>query len=123
MENERVVKQVAALENDDLERFLELINESGSSSFKWLQNCYTPKNPEEQGITLALALTEQYLMECNEEGACRVHGGGFAGTIQVFMPNAITEEYIQRMEKIFGHNSVEILNVRSFGPLYLNAEI
>lgn len=69
-------KEVCALKEDRFEDFLELITESGNSSWKWLQNCYVPGS-EEQGITAALALTELFLKEkgC---GACRVHGGGFA---------------------------------------------
>ncbi len=120
MENERVVKQAAALENDDLGRFLELINESGNSSFKWLQNCFTIKNPSEQGITLALALTENYLKNSGRKGACRVHGGGFAGTIQVFMPDEILDGYLKMIKNAFGGKSVEILNIRPVGSIYLD---
>jgi len=121
-ENDRVVKLVEALKHDDFEKFLNLINESGNSSFKWLQNCFVIKTPDKQAISIALALTENYLAQ-HGKGACRVHGGGFAGTIQVFMPNELIEEYVKMIEKIFGQNSVEILNIRLLGPLCLNAEI
>ena len=91
-ENKRVEKEVCALKEDRFEDFLELITESGNSSWKWLQNCYVPGS-EEQGITTALALTELFLKEkgC---GACRVHGGGFAGVIMAMIPNALADEYI-----------------------------
>ncbi|MCG2715343.1 MAG: hypothetical protein L6422_03495, partial [Candidatus Marinimicrobia bacterium] len=85
-DNQRVLDQVEALEKGDFDTFLGLVNESGNSSCKWLQNCFTIKNPSEQGITLALALTENYLKNSGRKGACRVHGGGFAGTVQVFIP-------------------------------------
>ena len=85
-ENHRVTQQVKALEEDNFEEFLKLVKESGNSSWKWLQNCYTSHNPLEQGVTLALAITEDFIHKAGV-GACRVHGGGFAGTIQVFLPS------------------------------------
>ncbi len=118
-DNERVVEQVQALENDNFDFFLKLVTESGNSSYKRLQNIYATKDPREQGVALALALTENYLKEINE-GACRVHGGGFAGTIQVFLPATAVEEYTQLMESIFGENSVYILRIRQQGTLHLN---
>ena len=118
-ENERVGNEVAALESGDFKSFLRLVQASGNSSFKWLQNIYTTKNIKDQGISLALALTEKYLTETGE-GACRVHGGGFAGTIQVFLPDNKVESYIKNMEKIFGKNSVQVLKIRSHGTVYLN---
>ena len=88
-ENDRVVDQVQALESNDFPLFLKLVSESGNSSYKRLQNIYTVKDEREQGVALALALTENYLRDINA-GACRVHGGGFAGTIQIFLPaNAV----------------------------------
>jgi len=77
-EDDRVSDQVAALGKGGFPCFLNLITESGNSSFKWLQNIYLTKNAKEQGMTLALALTEKYLADI-KTGACRVHGGGFAG--------------------------------------------
>ncbi len=118
-ENERVVHQVNALENGDFKYFLELVNESGNSSFKRLQNIYTTQNVHEQGISLALALTEDFISRIGE-GACRVHGGGFAGTIQVFLPNGAVENYIQLIEGIFGECKVIVLNIRPYGTVYLN---
>ncbi len=118
-ENDRVVDQVQALERNDFPLFLKLVSESGNSSYKRLQNIYTVKDQREQGVALALALTENYLKEINA-GACRVHGGGFAGTIQVFLPANAVDEYTQLMENVFGENSVYVLKVRQLGTLHLN---
>lgn len=116
-ENERVVKQVESLKNNDFFEFLELIKESGNSSFKWLQNIYSTTNVEEQRLTLALAVTEKYLNEIGES-ACRVHGGGFAGTIQVFLPSNKIEEYQKQMENIFGDKCVTKLFIRKIGTYH-----
>ena len=118
-DNERVVEQVQALENDNFDLFLKMVTKSGNSSFKRLQNIYTTKEPREQGVALALTLTENYLKEINA-GACRVHGGGFAGTIQIFLPANAVEEYTRLMEGIFGENSVYVLKIRQQGTLHLN---
>ncbi|MFZ5519280.1 MAG: galactokinase [Candidatus Zhuqueibacterota bacterium] len=117
-DNERVSEQVTALEQGDFHRFLELVNASGNSSFKWLQNIYTVKNVREQGVTLALALTEKYLGEIGA-GACRVHGGGFAGTIQVFLPDETVAGYQRMMEQVFGDNSVKALSIRPVGTVHV----
>ena len=118
-ENDRVAKLVAALKQDDFGEFLNLINESGNSSFKWLQNCFVPKTPDNQGISLALALTDNYLAQ-RGKGACRVHGGGFAGTIQVFMHDDMREDYIRMIEKVFGTKSVTVLSIRQIGAICIN---
>ncbi len=118
-ENDRVVEEVKALESGDFSEFLKLVKASGNSSFKWLQNIFTTKNIKEQGVSLALALSEKYIEEIGQ-GACRVHGGGFAGTIQIFLPDNKVEEYKNKMEKIFGKNSVQVLNIRQIGSVYLN---
>ena len=118
-ENEKVVHQVSALRNNDFSKYLELVNQSGNSSFKWLQNIYSPKEVYEQGVALALAITERYIEEVNE-GACRVHGGGFAGTIQVYLPAKLVEGYIKLIEPVFGKGSAKILTIRSEGAIYLN---
>ena len=90
-ENERVAAQVDALKKGELPAFLDGVKASGNSSYKFLQNVYTTKNVREQGLSLALCLTEEYLR--GKDGACRVHGGGFAGTIQVFLPEGETVGY------------------------------
>lgn len=113
-DNERVTEQVQALEQNDFESFLRLVNDSGNSSVKWLQNCYSTQNPSEQGISLALALTENYL-ENIAAGACRVHGGGFAGTIQVFLPNEHIGKYKNLMDKVFGESAVTAVTIRPVG--------
>ena len=118
-ENERVKKEVKALKDGDFDGFLTLVNQSGSSSFKWLQNSFSTKNPHRQGITLALLLTKHFLSR-RAYGACRVHGGGFAGTIQAFIPDGYLKEYVTFMESIFGVHSVTLLSVRPYGALYLN---
>lgn len=118
-ENERVTDQVAALEAGDFQKFLYLIEASGNSSFKWLQNIYTTKNIKEQGVTMALALTEKYIADIGK-GACRVHGGGFAGTIQVFLPNDHLNGYKKLMENVFGDRSVLVLKVRPCGTFHIN---
>jgi galactokinase len=117
-ENERVAEQVSALENNNFDTFLDLVNDSGNSSFKWLQNGFSARFPNQQGISLALALTERFL-KGRKKGACRVHGGGFAGTIQVFMPVEYLDEYRKYMESVFGADSVLILTVRPYGTFKL----
>jgi galactokinase len=118
-ENRRVTHQVEALEQNNFPRFLSLVQESGNSSFRWLQNCYSTKNPNEQSLSLALALTEKYLLDCGE-GACRVHGGGFAGTIQAFLPAERLQSYITLMESVFGKGSVRVLTIRPVGSIHIN---
>ena len=115
-ENDRVARQIQALRANQFEQFLALVKQSGDSSFKWLQNIYTTKNVVEQGVTLALALSEDFIDSIGQ-GASRVHGGGFAGTIQVFLPINFVDDYVQRMEKIFGQGSVNVLNIRPFGSV------
>jgi len=118
-DNEKVTKQVEALRKNDFKRYLKLVNQSGNSSFKLLQNIYSPKNISEQGVSLALAITERYI-DAIEEGACRVHGGGFAGTIQVFLPVEQVQEYIKLIESVFETGSAKILTIRSEGAVYIN---
>lgn len=120
-ENERVTHIVEALSKSDTASFLKLIKESGDSSFKWLQNIFSVKNISEQGVSLALSLTEKYILEIGA-GACRVHGGGFAGTIQVFIPSIFALEYIGIIEKVFGQGNAMNLSIRSEGTLLLTKE-
>lgn len=111
-ENRRVENAVAALENNDFEAFKQIITDSGLSSFLYNQNVYTPNNPTEQKLSLALCLSQQLL---EGKGAWRVHGGGFAGTIQAFVPNEILEEYRQTMDAVFGDGSCHVLIIRPVG--------
>ena len=117
-DNERVIKQVAALESDNVERFLALVNESGQSSWMLLQNCYIP-GAVEQGVALGLALSESIL---GRRGAWRVHGGGFAGTILAFVPDELVESYVSGMEATFGKGSARILRVRQSGAARVELE-
>jgi len=112
-ENDRVDRQIHALRKGNMQEFLRLVEESGDSSFRWLQNCHSGRNPREQGIALGLALAEGMVKEWG--GACRVHGGGFAGTILVFLPAGRSDEFRERMEPVFGAGSVRVLRVRSRG--------
>ena len=117
-ENERVGKQAAALKNGDVDAFLSLVKESGRSSFMYLQNVFTVKNVEEQGVSLALCVTEQLLS--GKKAAWRVHGGGFAGTMQAFVPFEAVEEYRAAMNAVFGEGACEVFRVRSAGASELN---
>ncbi|MDR0531718.1 MAG: galactokinase [Oscillospiraceae bacterium] len=110
-ENERVEAQAAALEHGDFAAFLRLIKQSGQSSFMYNQNVFTPKQAE-QPVALALGLSETIL---GARGAWRVHGGGFAGTIQAFVPLDMLEEYRQAIESVFGPGSCYVLRVRECG--------
>jgi len=112
-ENERVAAQVEALRRGDTASFLAGVTASGNSSFKFLQNVYTTKNVGEQGLSLALCLTEEYLR--GTSGVCRVHGGGFAGTIQAFVPCELTAGYAEKMDAVFGAGACHILAVRKNG--------
>lgn len=111
-EQERVLKQREALLNGEFEEFLKLVNESGQSSYDYLQNLYSTTAVKEQGLSLGIALTKQFL---NGEGACRVHGGGFAGTIQCYIPTARLADYKQMIEAVYGENSCSVLSIRPVG--------
>ncbi|MDR3284292.1 MAG: galactokinase [Treponema sp.] len=99
--------------------FLDLVRESGDSSWELLQNCYSPPNPREQGVPVALALTRQFLSDRCHEGACRVHGGGFAGTIQAYIPLDRFDAYKAALEAVFGEGAVTRLRIRSIGAAEL----
>ena len=114
-ENERVASQKAALKKGDVQSFLSGVLASGDSSFKQLQNVYTVKNGEEQGLSLALAITDG--MPCGSVGASRVHGGGFAGTIQAYVRREHVDGYIRLMDSVFGEGAVMRLNVRPLGAI------
>jgi galactokinase len=100
----------------ELARFLNLVNQSGDSSWELLQNVYSPHHPREQGISLALTVSRQFLKGA---GACRVHGGGFAGTIQAYMPLEMLDHYRQHMEGLFGAGAVTVLRIRPVGVVEL----
>jgi galactokinase len=111
-DNARVVKQVEALEQNNFPAFLQMVIESGYSSFMYNQNIFPVNNVKEQGVSLALALSEMIL---KGHGAWRVHGGGFAGTIQAFVPQQLLPKYISTLEHVFGEGSCKKLFIRNTG--------
>jgi galactokinase len=111
-ENNRVDKLIHALENNDFESFLKYINDSGGSSFKYLQNIYTSGEVKHQSLAVALNAAEYAL---GGKGACRVHGGGFAGTVQAFVPHDMLKVFKFNLERIFGVGSCYVLSVREHG--------
>ncbi len=118
-ENKRVEAEVAALKEGCFGDFLANITASGNSSWKWLQNCYTNSSYQEQGISVALALTELFIAG-KQKGACRIHGGGFAGVIMAMLPNDIVDEYIAYIEKALGAGSAYRMSIRPYGAVCVN---
>ena len=115
-DDRRAEEEAQALSKKDFSRFLELINESGDSSAVFLQNLFCCDIPQEQGIPLGLLLSRKVL---SGKGACRVHGGGFAGTIQAFVPKDLVEEYIGILEGVFGKGACHLLRIRPEGGIRL----
>ena len=109
-----VTKEVNALEAGDFEEFKKHISASGNSSFKYLQNVYPASDVANQGLSVGLGVSERIL---DGKGAVRVHGGGFAGTIQAFVPNDMVSEYREEMDKLFGEGSCHVLKVRKYGGM------
>ena len=105
-------EEAQALKAGDFPGFLRKVRASGQSSLQRLQNVFAPQAPQEQGITLALSLSQRLL---GEQGACRVHGGGFAGTIQAYVPFGLLDSYRQGMEHVFGKGSCYVLSFRQAG--------
>jgi len=133
-ENDRVDGMALALKDMDkaactdakhstFRRFMELVNESGDSSWQLLQNIYPPAaeshTADKQGISVALALSKEFFRRHKIEGACRVHGGGFAGTIQAYIPLDALTAYRQYIEAVFGANSLTALRIRPLGAVEL----
>ncbi len=114
-ECKRVKGMKKALENNDIDAFLGFENASCNSSELYLQNIYPQHNPENQGIALGLCLTRKLLE--GEKYSARVHGGGFAGTIQVFLPKEKAEEYKNQMDRVFGDGACAVLNIRKYGAV------
>lgn len=113
-ENERVRQEKDALTQDCFSDFLSLVKESGDSSFKYLQNVYTNRYVRHQNLSVALAVSDMIL---NSRGVSRVHGGGFAGTIQAFVPDDLVETYQTAMENIFGPAACQVLKIRKYGGI------
>jgi galactokinase len=111
-ENERVVKQVAALQTGDFDGFLRLVQESGQSSWEYLQNVIPAGYTTHQDMAVAIAVAKQAL---RGTGAVRVHGGGFAGTIQAFVPLDMLETFRAEVETVLGAGSCHVLSIRPVG--------
>ena len=119
-ENERVRREAAALKRKDMQAFLFLVRRSGDSSYKLLQNVYTDRTPEKQELAVALAVSEAVLINNHTTGgvldaaassACRVHGGGFAGTIEAFVPEEEADDYKAAMDDAFGEGSCFVVRI------------
>ena len=115
-ENDRVPMQVDALEQGDFSRFLQLVRESGRSSYCLLQNVIPTGATAGQDVALALALCEELLQQ---QGACRVHGGGFAGTVQAFVPNHLLDAFRQGIDAVLGSGACLVLQIRPEGGIEL----
>lgn len=113
-ENERVQKEVSYLSDEDIVGFLKTVAASGNSSYKYLQNVYSNADVQHQNVSLALAISEDFL---GDNGVSRVHGGGFAGTIQAFVKNDIVTEYQKIMDKVFGQGACSVLKIRKYGGM------
>lgn len=113
-ENDRAQEQRAALLTEDIGRFVSLARESGLSSWRFLQNCVTPGDPQDQPLATGLAVAEAIL---DGRGAARVHGGGFAGTMQVYLPVELEEEFLREMEALFGSGVVTLTGIRPLGTV------
>lgn len=115
-ENTRVSELYDSLKRNDRNTFLKLINESGESSSLLLQNVYVD-HIQDKSVALALALTKQFFANKGCIGACRIHGGGFAGTILAFVPNEYAEAYSEYMNDIFGADSADRVHIRKHGGI------
>ena len=113
-DDRRAIAEADALKQNNFNRFCTLLKQSGQSSFMYLQNVYS--NPQQQAISIALMLTERLL---DGQGAFRIHGGGFAGTIQAFVPNAILDTFQDSIEAVFGTGSCHVLQIRPVGGIVL----
>lgn len=111
-ENKRVDQEVKALNNSDFETFKKVVKESGDSSYKFLQNVYANCDVQNQSVSIGLAMSEQII---GRNGVCRVHGGGFAGTIQAFVKDEFVTAYKTEIERVFGKGSCHVLKVRKYG--------
>jgi galactokinase len=118
-EDRRAAEMAALLEQGEqtISLFLDLVNESGDSSWELLQNIYSPNAPNEQGLSAALAVSREFFRARGIKAACRAHGGGFAGTIQAYVPVDALEDYVSRMDALFGAGAVSRLMIRRMGAV------
>jgi len=121
-EDRRAAEMASLLEREReyMPRFLDLVNESGDSSWELLQNIYSPNDPHAQGLSVALAVSREFFRARGMKAACRVHGGGFAGTIQAYVPVDAVEDYRARMEALFGAGALSQLRIRQTGAVELD---
>lgn len=113
-EDKRVEREVNALNAGDFQGFLQTVKESGDSSFKYLQNIYTNKDVQNQSVSMGLAVSDSILPG---HGVSRVHGGGFAGTIQAFVADDFVKTYREMLDSVYGDGSCHVLKVRPFGGI------
>ncbi len=119
-ENQRVVLQSQALIQSDFHAFMKQVLASGHSSFEYLQNVYSSSNIRDQGVSVALALAQSIL---EGQGAWRVHGGGFGGTTQNFVPDALLDRFRSQMEKVYGSGTCHVLSIRPWGGIQVTPEL
>lgn len=117
-DNKRAQLEAELLQKNDFPQFLKTVRKSGNSSYKYLQNIYA--NYDEQAISLAIAISEKVFEDAKENnikypGAVRVHGGGYAGTIQAFVHNDLVSKYSQSLDAVFGKGSCKVLSIRADG--------
>jgi len=120
-ENERAQKITEAITKGDIDEYLEIVHRSSESSWKYLQNLYPNESPRDEGLVVALAMTEEFFdRKTTGKGVCRVHGGGFAGTIQVYVPREYRDLYTEEMQKLFGKGAVFPLRIRPYGVVCID---
>ena len=119
-DNQRAIVEAKQLKEGDFNSFLQVVKKSGYSSFMYLQNVYVSKDVRHQDVAVGLCLCDEIL---GEKGAYRVHGGGFAGTIQAFVPNELLQEFKEKIEYVMGNDSCHILSIRSVGGVELEREV
>ena len=108
----RAEEEVKALKENDFNKFLSIVKKSGYSSFMYLQNVFAASMPHQQAVSLSLALCDELL---GDRGAYRVHGGGFAGTVQAFVPNDMLNEFKTKIEAVLGNGACHVLSIRPVG--------
>ena len=113
-DSERAKEEAKALQNGDFTKFLSIINKSGKSSFMYLQNVNVCGSSADQAVAVVLAMCDEVL---KDRGAFRVHGGGFAGTVQAFVPEELLDEFKTRIEAVTGIGTCHILSIRPYGGI------
>ena len=116
----RAAQLCDAVKQNQFDRFLKLILEGCHSSFEFNQNAYSLKAPQEQGVPLALAISQRVL---GDRGAWRLQGGGFAGTIQAFVPLDLLDTYKAAIDAVFGEGSCYVLSIRNYGAIPVTPDL